>query len=74
MAKGCTKADRNRKSSSNAAYKSGNRMAVNKAKNVKKDKIDKERAVKHTAHRLAKKKPMRGAARAARRKKEGVTK
>ena len=65
MSKGCTKADRNRNSAANAAYKSGNRQSVNRDKRIKRNDKQMEKAAKKwaTTKRVA-----RGTARHKRRK------
>lgn len=60
---GCKKADRNRKSVQNAAYKAGKKWAINTEKRA----LREEKRVGHDAARVASMKVKRGTARALRR-------
>ncbi len=64
---GCEKADRNRKSAANAAYKGGNRQQVNKEKRAKREARKAAKLAAKRIERAAKQKPMRGDARRKRR-------
>lgn len=68
MSGSCAKADRNRKSASNTAYKAGNRHDIHRTKRM--EAQSKFKARKHTETI----KTPKGTARAKRRKESGVTK
>lgn len=70
MSGSCKKADRNRKSNANAAYKASKRTEINRDKRAK--RVQKEAARKNTRmiERDVRNKPTRGAAR--RKRREGI--
>lgn len=63
MSGSCKKADRNRKSAANTAYKNSSRADINKAKRAKREKKRAEAFATRAKRRAAAGKPARGSAR-----------